>query len=561
MKRTPSYDYVIAGAGSAGCVLAARLAEDPLVRVCLVEAGGDSRRNLFIRMPAGNGLVFGHPKLDWGYASTPQQALNDRLIYFPRGKGLGGTSGMNGMTYMRGVPKDYDNWAKMGLAGWSFTELMPYFLRSECSQNRSGPWHGYNGPLKTEPAVNFGVLEKAFVEAAVAAGHRWIDDINGPVRTGVARSDSTIYKGVRQTTASSFLHPKPNNLTIITHKQIHRVCFEGQRAVGLQTIDGETIRAEQEVIICNGAFGTPQTLMLSGIGPADHLAERGIKTRADLAGVGSNLLDHIDVCMQYGSDRLDLSLARHQRLDKATLLMAHWLFNGGGPGGGAFFSTTLFHALDDPEFPEFEVYMTPMVVDDNLVEGANEKTPLLQRLGKKLLVRGHKMATPGVQIDLNLERPRSMGTVRLANDNPLTYPVIDPNYLSDPYDLRTLVKGVKAMRDVMAMQPIAQHITGELGAWRDVQTDAEIIQAIRATAYTGHHVSSTARMGNKNDAGAVLDDQLRVRGVENLRVCDASAMPTQLTGNINATVIAMAEKAADMMLGKPPLPPVDPRRQ
>lgn len=553
------YDYVIAGGGSAGCALAARLGEDPSVRVCLVEAGG-SGRNLFIRMPAGNGFVFGNPRLDWGFESLPQASLNGRRIYFPRGKALGGSSIMNGMIYMRGVPQDYDSWRQSGLHGWGFADLLPYFRRSQGAVNRSEPWHGVDGPLKTELSANYGTLERAFIEAAIAAGHQKVDDLNGPQRTGVARSDSTVHRGVRQSTAIAYLDKPPANLKILTGRHIARVNFDGRRAAGLETISGERIRARREVVLCQGAFGTPQTLMLSGIGPADHLISHGIKPVVDLPGVGNNLTDHVDVSMQYGSDRMDLSLARYQRLDKAASLMARWLLNGKGPGSGAFFSAVLFHAFDDPAVPELEVFMTPMVVDENLARGEEEKTPILQRLGRKLLVRGRKVARPGVQIDINQQRPRSYGGVRLASANPQAHPLIDPNYFSDPQDLDELLRGVKAMREIMAQPSIAQYVSGELGAWKGAHSDAEILEAIRATAYTGHHPCSTARMGAENDLDAVLDAQLRVTGVENLRVCDASAMPTQITGNPNATVIAMAEKAADMILQRQPLTPEDPRK-
>ena len=552
------YDYVIAGGGSAGCTLAARLAEDPTVSVCLVEAGGKGR-NLFIRMPAGNGFVFGNPKLDWGFESVPQPALNGRRIYFPRGKGLGGSSIMNGMIYMRGVPKDYDNWRDSGLDGWGYADLLPYFKRSQGAQNRHEPWHGVSGPLKTERSANFGELEQAFVEAAIAAGHKPLDDFNAAERTGVARTDSNVYRGIRQSSAIAYLNTSRPNLALLTHRHIARVTLEGSRATGIIISNGEHIRARREVIVCQGAFGTPQTLMLSGIGPADHLVSRGIKPAINLSGVGERLLDHVDVSMQYGSDRMDLSLARHQRLDKAASLMARWLLNGTGPGAGAFFSAVLFHGLRDPELPEFETYMTPMVIDENLTGADEESTPWLQKLGRKLLVRGRKVARPGVQIDVNLERPHSAGSVRLASADPATPPLIDPNYFADSRDLDDLVEGVKAMREVMSQPEIAKYLTGEMGVWKNARSDAEIIDAIRATAYTGHHPSSTARMSADDDDSAVLDKQLRVRGTENLRVCDASAMPTQITGNLNATVIAMAEKAADMMLGNPPLPPEDPR--
>ena len=537
-----TFDYIVVGAGSAGCALAARLAEDESISVCLIEAGGTGR-NLFIQMPAGNGFVFGNKNLDWGYESIPQPALNNRRIYYPRGKGLGGSSNMNGMIYMRGVPSDYERWKHNGLQQWGYHDLLPYFIRSQNSQNRSDCYHGTNGPLRTEPSVNYGVLEKAFVAAAKASGHRYLDDFNKTERSGVGRTESTVYRGIRQSSAIAYLGTVKDNLTILTQTHIHHILFDNTKAVGIRTTNGNTIYSSQEVILCQGAFGTPQTLLLSGIGPSQHLKQHNIPIIMDSPGVGSNLEDHVDVSMQYDSDRMDLSLARHQRLDKAILLMARWLLFKNGPGAGAFFSTVLFHAINDPKSPEFEVFMTPMTIEENLQDGEEETTPLLQRLGRKLLVRGRKVAKPGVQIDINLERPKSTGTVRLANTDPLQPPIIDPNYLSHKQDLDHLVIGVKAMREVMQQPQIAQYLTGELGPWKSARSDAEIIDAIRTTAYTGHHPCSSARMGGEQDCNAVLDAQLRVRGVECLRVCDASAMPSSITGNPNATIIAMAEES------------------
>ena len=552
------FDYVIVGGGSAGCVLAARLAENREVRVCLIEAGGKGR-NLFIRMPAGNGLVFGNAKLDWGFESVPQPALNDRKIYFPRGRALGGSSIMNGMIYIRGVPQDYDAWRESGLSGWGFSDLLPYFRRSQGAVDRKGVWHGVDGPVKTEASVNFGELEEAFIEAAVACGHQRLDDFNGSHRAGVGRTDSTVHRGIRQSSAISYLAKPPSNLKILTHRQVVRVILEGGVAKGIETLGKEKIYAREEVILCQGAFGTPQTLMLSGIGPAAHLSRHGINAVVDLPGVGQSLADHVDVSMQYGSDRMDLSLARHQRLDRAAWLMARWLFNGSGPGGGAFFSSVIFHGLNDPAMPEFETFMTPMTVHENMTDGDVEKAPLMQRLGRHLLVRGRQVAKPGVQIDMNLERPKSLGTVSLASANPLDHPRIDPRFFSRADDLNAMVAGVKTMREIMAQPEIAKYVTGEIGAWQGAKTDAQIIEAIRQTAYTGHHPCSSAKMGPDKDALAVLDSELRVRGVDKLRVCDASAMPSQITGNLNATVIAMAERAADLILGKTPLILEDPR--
>lgn len=551
------YDYVIAGGGSAGCALAARLAENPNITVCLVEAGGNGR-NLFIKMPAGNGFVFGNPKLDWGYSSEPQTQLNNKSIYFARGKALGGSSIVNGMIYMRGVSNDYDQWRQMGLPGWSYNELLPYFKRAQGANDRKDPYHGNKGPLKTEKSVNFGVIEKAFIDAAVSAGHKRLHDFNGLHRTGVGRTDSTVNRGVRQSSAIAYLKKPKKNLKIMTHRHISRIVFEHCHAIGIETTNGEIIRAKQEVIVCQGAFGTPHLLMLSGIGPAEHLMQHGIKPVVDLPGVGENLADHLDVSIQYGSNHTNLSHARLQRLDKAIGLLGRWLIDGSGPGGGAMFSTALFHAFENPMLPELEVFMTPMIVDENIAVSRKEETPFLQKLGRKLLVRGNKIARPGIQVDINHERPKSLGTIKLASADPLHHPLIDPNYLSDRRDLDELVAGVKMMADVMSQKEISKYHTGPIAAWSNVKTDEEIITAIRQTAYTGHHPACTAKMGVENDNSAVLDAELRVRGVDGLRVCDASAMPAQITGNLYATVIMIAEKAADMILGKKPLTPEDP---
>ena len=513
------FDYVIAGGGSAGCALAARLAENSKISICLIEAGGKGQ-DLFIKMPAGNGFVFGNPKLDWGYSTVPQKSLDNRSIYLARGKALGGSSIVNGMMYMRGVSADYDQWRQSGLPGWSYAELLPYFKRAEGAKHREGPYHGTSGPLKIEQSVNFGVLDKAFIKAAIASGHTQLNDFNADGRTGVGRSDSTVSRGVRQSSAIAYLKKRYRNLKVLTQRHISKIVFEQKRAIGIETTNGDFIIAKREVIVCQGAFGTPHLLMLSGLGPAEHLVSHGINPIVNLPGVGENLADHVDIPIQYASDRMDLSHAQFQRLDKAAGLMGRWLVNGSGPGGGALFSSMLFHAFDDPKQPELQVFMTPMIFDENFKDGQKEISPLLQRIGRRLLVRGRAI----------------------------------PNYLSDQQDIDHMVKGVRVMSEIMSRPEIAQYHQGSLGPWKNVTSDAEIISAIRATAYTGHHPACSVRMGTNNDNMAVLDNQLRVKGVEGLRVCDASAMPSQITGNLYATVIAIAEKAADMILGKKPLP-------
>ena len=348
------FDYIIAGGGSAGCVLASRLAGNSNDSICLVEAGGKGK-NLFIKMPAGNGFIFGNPKFDWGYQSVEQTKLNNRKIYFPRGKALGGSSVVNGMVYIRGVPQDYDNWRQMGLDGWGYSDLLPYFKYSEGSIKRQNKFHGNKGPLKVEPARNFSELDKAFIKAAVDSGHEFLDDFNADKRSGVSRVDSTTYLGVRQSSAIAYLKKIPKNLKIFTNTTVSRILFKKNKAIGIETIDGRKIYAGKEVIISQGAFGTPQLLMLSGIGDAKHLMYHDIKPLIDLPGVGQNLVDHLDVSIQYGSDRMDLSTARYQRIDRAALLLARWLLNGSGPGGGSLFSTMLFHSFNDPNYPELQI--------------------------------------------------------------------------------------------------------------------------------------------------------------------------------------------------------------
>ena len=543
------FDYIIAGGGSAGCVLASRLASNSNDSICLIEAGGKGK-NLFIKMPAGNGFIFGNPKFDWGYQSVKQTQLNNRKIYFPRGKALGGSSIVNGMIYIRGVPQDYDNWRQMGLDGWGYSDLLPYFKYSEGSINRKNKFHGNQGPLKVEPARNFSELDKAFIKASVESGHELLDDFNADKRSGVSRVDSTTYRGVRQSSAIAYLKKNPKNIKIFNNTRVSRILFKKNKAIGIETIDGRKIYAGKEVIISQGAFGTPQLLMLSGIGDAKHLMSHDIKPLIDLPGVGQNLADHLDVSIQYGSDRMDLSTARYQRIDRAAVLMGQWLLNGSGPGGGSLFSTMLFHSFNDPNYPELQIYMTPMNIDENLSDGENESASIFQSLGRKLLVRGKKVAKPGVQIDINLERPRSLGKVSLYSSNPSDYPKIDPNYLSNKKDLDDLVEGVKEVRKIMSDPNISKYLNGEKGHWKNISTDEEIISAIRNTAYTGHHPCSTAKMCNENDINSVVDKELKVFGIEGLRICDASAMPSQITGNLYATVLAMAEKASDIILKK-----------
>lgn len=552
---TEEFDFVIAGAGSAGCALAARLAADGRTTVCLVEAGRASR-SLWSRMPAGNGFLFGNPRHDWGFQSTPQEALGGRRIYYPRGKGVGGSSLMNGMIYIRGTAGDYNRWRQKGLVGWSYAEVLPYFRRSAQAAHRPGdPYHG-DGPVRLSPAGNYDAVNARFAEACQQAGAPHNPDFNGAAQVGVGRIDTKVWRGRRQSAAEAYLSPLPKTVAIRAESRVQRVILDGRRAVGL-ALDRGQIRARREVILCLGAFGSPHVLMLSGVGPAAHLAAQGVATVCDLPGVGSGLLDHPQYPMTFALTAPNQSLAKHQRVDRAVILGVRYALTRSGPGAAPFWSAALFHALRDPDNPELEVYLTPMCVVEQSDDAGRSAASLLN-IGTLILSRG-KTATPGLQFDICLLRPRSQGSVRLAGPDPNAAPEIDPNWFSDPVDMADLIAGVRHMRRVAQQPALAGLVGAETQPGAHALTDAELDTAIRAHVGTGHHPVATCRMGADSDPGAVLDAELRVRGVDGLRVVDASSFADQIGGNPGAPIMMLAEKAADMILGRPAPAAEDPR--
>ncbi len=560
-----AFDYIVAGGGSAGCVLAARLSEDPSCRVLLLEAGF-SGTTLFHAMPAANGFLLGRARFDWGYASTPQAGLGGRRISYPRGKGLGGSSAMNGMIYIRGNAADYDLWRQDGLEGWGFADLLPYFRRAEGSWRGDGPWHGGHGPLKTVRARQCGAMERAFLAACQARGLAANDDFNGARQHGAGLVDVTVHGGRRMSTAQGYLAAarRRPNLTVAQGAHVLGLVLEGRRARALRYRQGgveKAATAGREIVLALGAFGSPQLLMLSGIGPAAHLRRHGIAVIADLPGVGRNLQDHPDVFVQHACPRPELSLARYQRPGPALALLATWLVAKRGPGAAPFWGAVAFagrrrgdggRALEGAAAgrPDFQLFMTPMVLTGD--SGAGERAPWWERALPS--VRGRR-AVAGFQIDVNLLRPQSRGRLTLASPDPLAAPVIDPAYLAAEDDLLALVEAVALARQIAA-DPAFDGLRGrELAPGPEAVGDDALADYVRATATTGHHPVGTCRMGR--DAMAVVGADLKVKGIAGLRVADAAILPDIVSGNTAAIVVAIAEKAADLLRGREPPPRAD----
>ena len=547
----PEFDYIIAGAGSAGCVLANRLTEDPSVRVLVLEAGGNND-HLYVNMPGASGFLFGHETFDWGYSTEPQAGLDGRRIYWPRGKGLGGSSAINGMIFIRGNQQDFDGWRQLGLEGWAYADVLPYFRRSEGNQIRNDTYHQMYGPLKTGPSANFGGLSQRFLSAGQQAGYPLNPDFNGESQLGVGKLDVSVHDGRRWGVNRAYLKTarQRQNLTVETGARIRKLIMDGTRARGIEYAQyGERKRAlaAGEVIVSLGAISSPVLLMLSGIGPAEHLRDQGIDVTVDLPGVGENLQDHLNIPVQYTTTQQDLSFDRYQRADRALGLGIQYAFGRKGAGAAPFWSVGGFRALDsDSKYPDLQVFFTPMLILEDPREGKDTANSI------HAAKRG-RVARSGFQMDVNQMHPHSHGHLRLRSDDPYDPPIIEPRYLSAEKDRSDLVAGVKWAREI-ASQSAFDDVRGEeVAPGRDKTSDAELLEFVKQNCNSGYHPTCTCKMGTDNDPLAVVDQTLRVRGTEGLRIVDASIMPNVTTGNTNAPTIMIAEKASDMIRGKSPL--------
>jgi choline dehydrogenase len=523
-----TYDYVIVGAGSAGCVLANRLSANPASRVLVLEAGGRDWHP-FIHMPAGLAKLVNNKRINWDYHTEPEPALAHRRLWWPRGKVLGGSSSINAMCYTRGAPGDYDEWAALtGDPRWSWNAVLPVFKRAEDNARGADAWHGTGGLLGVSDLRYRNELSDVLVDAAAAAGFGRNSDFNGASQEGFGFYQVTQRNGARCSAASAYLAPARSreNLTVLTHALSRRVVIDGARAVGVEYLHrGRNVRVDAgEVILAGGAINSPQLLMLSGIGSADHLREYGIAVAHDNPGVGANLQDHLDICTLVRSTQR----VTYDKINDIAVALQFLLKRSGigtsniAEAGGFLRSRYATDSRCDLQF-----HFVPALLDQH---------------GR------HRLEGYGYTLHACGLKPRSRGAIRLKSSDPRTYPAIRPNYLGDVegHDLKLLIEGARISRDIFAQTPFAPYRGEEIFPGPTARTDADLETFVRRKAETIYHPVGTCRMGN--DGESVVDSELRVRGIDGLRVVDASVMPTLIGGNTNAPTMMIAERAAELLL-------------
>jgi choline dehydrogenase len=532
------FDYIIVGAGSAGCVLANRLSAERGVTVLLLEAGGQDR-SLKLKIPVyAPKLWFGH-QFGWGYDGEPEPNLDGRFIPVPRGKILGGSSSINGMLYSRGHPRDYDQWRQLGNAGWSYGDILPYYRRLESDWRGAGAYHGGSGPLRVSRHDKSHKLYDVIRDAALAAGHVETDDFHGAQPEGFGVPDFTTSGGRRGSTAAMFLRPALNrpNLQVETGAHVVRIAMEGKRATGIEYVQHgrrRVVHAAREVILAGGSINSPHLLMLSGIGPADELATHGIKPLVNLPGVGQNLQDHastgIDVLLNQ-----PIGFVNQLRVDRVARSLVQWAATGKGALAGLPVSAMLFaRSREGLERPDLQFLISPVRLFANLWFPGWRKPD------------GHYLSIRAV-----LLHPDSRGWIKMRSADPIAKPRITFNLLSEKSDYPPLRAAIRLSRELAKSGALAGLVEREASPGDTVQTDDQLDAFIRKDVRTAFHPVGTCSMGS------VVDEQLRVRGVENLRVVDASVMPTIIGGNTNAPTIMIAEKASDMILGRQALAPAE----
>lgn len=523
------YDYIVVGAGSAGCVLANRLSANPDNRVLLMEAGG---RDIspWIHIPVGYFKTMHHPSTDWCYLTEPDEGIAGRRLQWPRGKVLGGSSSLNGLLYVRGQAEDYDRWAALGNEGWAFEDVLPYFKKSEDQERGADHYHGVGGPLKVSDLRLRRPIAELFIAAANQTGIPLNDDYNGERQEGVGYFQQTAHKGFRWSTAKGFLRParRRANLTVLTKAQTTRVLFDGDRAVGVTYLKGgreHRVNATREVILSCGAIGSPQILQLSGIGPRALMDKLGVPLIRDLPGVGRNLQDHLQIRLVFKTSQRTLN-DEVNNIFKRGLVGAQYLLTRTGPLTLAASQVAVF-TRSNPAVsrPDIQFHMQPLSADKP-GEGAHKFSAFTSSVCQL--------------------RPHSRGYLEITSRDPLAHPAIHPNYLSDERDHQVAIDSIKVARRIAEAPALAPHVIDEYVPGRQYQTDEELLEAARRYSQTIYHPTSTCKMGC--DDMAVVDERLRVHGLGGLRVVDASIMPEIVSGNTNAPTIMIAEKASDMIL-------------